>query len=193
MNREELEDLKITKISEEEYERLKGSDEEGEAMEVSIDSLKAEQEKLKESESLLDEAKKAFSAYWFLLSLFIGQNLCLGAVLYQIYSAWSKEEPFGFMVLCAISIIVAASYSWNAIRPYRERYKNYKQVRIAYSRLVEANRAVLELLEYVESKPKEERAEEAEELAEPVVMAVAELFFARMAYTRALKEGLELQ
>ena len=94
------------------------------------------------------------------------------------------------MVLCAISIIVAASYSWNAIRPYRERYKNYKQVRIAYSRLVEANRAVLELLEYVESKPKEERAEEAEE---PVVMAVAELFFARMAYTRALKEGLELQ
>lgn len=193
MNREELEDLKITKISEEEYERLKDSDEEGEAMEVSIDSLKAEQEKLKESESLLDEAKKAFSAYWFLLSLFIGQNLCLGAVLYQIYSAWSKEEPFGFMVLCAISIIVAASYSWNAIRPYRERYKNYKQVRIAYSRLVEANRAVLELLEYVESKPKEERAEEAEELAEPVVMAVAELFFARMAYTRALKEGLELQ
>lgn len=193
MNREELEDLKITKVSEEEYERLKGSDEEGEAMEVSIDSLKAEQEKLKESESLLDEAKKAFSAYWFLLSLFIGQNLCLGAVLYQIYSAWSKEEPFGFMVLCAISIIVAASYSWNAIRPYRERYKNYKQVRIAYSRLVEANRAVLELLEYVESKPKEERAEEAEELAEPVVMAVAELFFARMAYTRALKEGLELQ
>lgn len=193
MNREELEDLKITKISEEEYERLKGSDEEGEAMEVSIDSLKAEQEKLKESESLLDEAKKAFSAYWFLLSLFIGQNLCLGAVLYQIYSAWSKEEPFGFMVLCAISIIVAASYSWNAIRPYRERYKNYKQVRIAYSRLVEANRAVLELLEYVESKPKEERAEEVEELAEPVVMAVAELFFARMAYTRALKEGLELQ
>lgn len=193
MNREELEDLKITKISEEEYERLKGSDEEGEAMEVSIDSLKAEQEKLKESESLLDEAKKAFSAYWSLLSLFIGQNLCLGAVLYQIYSAWSKEEPFGFMVLCAISIIVAASYSWNAIRPYRERYKNYKQVRIAYSRLVEANRAVLELLEYVESKPEEERAEEAEELAEPVVMAVAELFFARMAYTRALKEGLELQ
>ena len=193
MNREELEDLKITKISEEEYERLKDSDEEGEAMEVSIDSLKAEQEKLKESESLLDEVKKAFSAYWFLLSLFIGQNLCLGAVLYQIYSAWSKEEPFGFMVLCAISIIVAASYSWNAIRPYRERYKNYKQVRIAYSRLVEANRAVLELLEYVESKPKEERAEEAEELAEPVVMAVAELFFARMAYTRALKEGLELQ
>lgn len=90
------------------------------------------------------------------------------------------------MVLCAISIIVAASYSWNAIRPYRERYKNYKQVRTAYSRLVEANRAVLELLEYVESKPKEERAE-------PVVMAVAELFFARMAYTRALKEGLELQ
>ena len=186
MNREELEDLKITKIS----ERLKDSDEEGE---VSIDSLKAEQEKLKESASLLDEAKKAFSAYWFLLSLFIGQNLCLGAVLYQIYSAWSKGEPFGFMVLCAISIIVAASYSWNAIRPYRERYKNYKQVRIAYSRLVEANRAVLELLEYVESKPKEERAEEAEELAEPVVMAVAELFFARMAYTRALKEGLELQ
>lgn len=193
MNREELEDLKITKISEEEYERLKGSDEEGEAMEVSVDSLKAEQEKLKESASLLDEAKKAFSAYWSLLSLFIGQNLCLGVVLYQIYSAWSKEEPFGFMVLCAISIIVAASYSWNAIRPYRERYKNYKQVRIAYSRLVEANRAVLELLEYVESKPKEERAEEAEELAEPVVMAVAELFFARMAYTRALKEGLELQ
>ena len=48
MNREELEDLKITKISEEEYERLKDSDE-GEAMEVSIDSLKAEQEKLKES------------------------------------------------------------------------------------------------------------------------------------------------
>lgn len=187
MNREELEDLKITKISEEEYERLKDSDE-GEAMEVSVDSLKAEQEKLKESASLLDEAKKAFSAYWFLLSLFIGQNLCLGAVLYQIYSAWSKGEPFGFMVLCAISIIVAASYSWNAIRPYRERYKNYKQVRIAYSRLVEANRAVLELLEYVESKPKE-----AEELAEPVVMAVAELFFARMAYTRALKEGLELQ
>lgn len=39
----------------------------------------------------------------------------------------------------------------------------------------------------------EEIAEEAEELAEPVVMAVAELFFARMAYTRALKEGLELQ
>lgn len=193
MNREELEDLKITRVSKEEYERLKGSDEEGEAMEVSIDSLKAEQEKLKESASLLDEAKKAFSAYWFLLSLFIGQNLCLGVVLYQIYSAWSKEEPFGFMVLCAISIIVAASYSWNAIRPYRERYKNYKQVRIAYSRLVEANRAVLELLEYVESKPKEERAEEAEELAEPVVMAVAELFFARMAYTRALKEGLELQ
>ena len=187
MNREELEDLKITKISEEEYERLKDSDE-GEAMEVSIDSLKAEQEKLKESASLLDEAKKAFSAYWFLLSLFIGQNLCLSAVLCQIYSAWSKGEPFGFMVLCAISIIVAASYSWNAIRPYRERYKNYKQVRIAYSRLVEANRAVLELLEYVESKPKE-----AEELAEPVVMAVAELFFARMAYTRALKEGLELQ
>lgn len=187
MNREELEDLKITKISEEEYERLKDSDE-GEAMEVSIDSLKAEQEKLKESASLLDEAKKAFSAYWFFLSLFIGQNLCLGAVLCQIYSAWSKGEPFGFMVLCAISIIVAASYSWNAIRPYRERYKNYKQVRIAYSRLVEANRAVLELLEYVESKPKE-----AEELAEPVVMAVAELFFARMAYTRALKEGLELQ
>lgn len=187
MNREELEDLKITKISEEEYERLKDSDE---AMEVSIDSLKAEQEKLKESASLLDEAKKAFSAYWFLLSLFIGQNLCLGAVLCQIYSAWSKGEPFGFMVLCAISIIVAASYLWNAIRPYRERYKNYKQVRIAYSRLVEANRAVLELLEYVESKPKEERAEE---LAEPVVMAVAELFFARMAYTRALKEGLELQ
>lgn len=180
MNRE---DLKITKISEE--ERLKDSDE---AMEVSIDSLKAEQEKLKESASLLDEVKKAFSAYWFLLSLFIGQNLCLGAVLCQIYSAWSKGEPFGFMVLCAISIIVAASYSWNAIRPYRERYKNYKQVRIAYSRLVEANRAVLELLEYVESKPKE-----AEELAEPVVMAVAELFFARMAYTRALKEGLELQ
>lgn len=67
MNREELEDLKITKISEEEYERLKDSDE-GEAMEVSIDSLKAEQEKLKESASLLDEAKKAFSAYWFLLS-----------------------------------------------------------------------------------------------------------------------------
>ena len=187
MNREELEDLKITKISEE--ERLKDSDE-GKAMEVSIDSLKAEQEKLKESASLLDEAKKAFSAYWFLLSLFIGQNLCLGAVLCQIYSAWSKGEPFGFMVLCAISIIVAASYSWNAIRPYRERYKNYKQVRTAYSRLVEANRAVLELLEYVESKPKEERAEE---LAEPVVMAVAELFFARMAYTRALKEGLELQ
>ena len=185
MNREELEDSKITKISEEEYERLKDSDE---AMEVSIDSLKAEQEKLKESASLLDEAKKAFSAYWFLLSLFIGQNLCLGAVLCQIYSAWSKGEPFGFMVLCAISIIVAASYSWNAIRPYRERYKNYKQVRIAYSRLVEANRAVLELLEYVESKPKE-----AEELAEPVVMAVAELFFARMAYIRALKEGLELQ
>lgn len=180
MNRE---DLKITKISEEEC--LKDSDE---AMEVSIDSLKAEQEKLKESTSLLDEAKKAFSAYWFLLSLFIGQNLCLGAVLCQIYSAWSKGEPFGFMVLCAISIIVAASYSWNAIRPYRERYKNYKQVRIAYSRLVEANRAVLELLEYVESKPKE-----AEELAEPVVMAVVELFFARMAYTRALKEGLELQ
>lgn len=192
MNREELEDLKITRVSEEEYERLKGSDEEGEAMEVSIDSLKAEQEKLKESASLLDEAKKVFSAYWFLLSLFIGQNLCLGVVLYQIYSAWSKGEPFGFMVLYAISIIVAASYSWNAIRPYRERYKNYKQVRIAYSRLVEANRAVLELLEYVESKPKEERAEEAEELAEPVVMAVAELFFARMAYTRALKEGLEL-
>jgi len=192
MNREELEDLKITKISKEEYERLKDSDE-GEAMEVSIDSLKAEQEKLKESASLLDEVKKAFSVYWFLLSLFIGQNLCLGAVLCQIYSAWSKGEPFGFMVLCAISIIVAASYSWNAIRPYRERYKNYKQVRIAYSRLVEANRAVLELLEYVESKPKEERAEEAEELAEPVVMAVAELFFARMAYTRALKEGLELQ
>lgn len=187
MNREELEDLKITKISEEEYEHLEDSDE---AMEVSIDSLKAEQEKLKESESLLDEVKKAFSAYWFLLSLFIGQNLCLGAVLYQIYSAWSKGEPFGFMVLCAISIIVAASYSWNAIRPYRERYKNYKQVRTAYNRLVEANRAVLELLEYVESKPKEERAEE---LAEPVVMAVAELFFARMAYTRALKEGLELQ
>ena len=157
-------------------------------MEVSIDSLKAEQEKLKESASLLDEAKKAFSAYWFLLSLFIGQNLCLGVVLCQIYSAWSKGEPLGFMVLCAISIIVAASYSWNAIRPYRERYKNYKQVRTAYSRLVEANRAVLELLEYVESKPKE-----AEELAEPVVMAVAELFFARMAYTRALKEGLELQ
>lgn len=187
MNREELEDLKITRISKEEYERLKDSDE-GEAMEVSIDSLKAEQEKLKESASLLDEAKKAFSAYWFLLSLFIGQNLCLGAVLCQIYSAWSKGEPFGFMVLCAISIIVAASYSWNVIRPYRERYKNYKQVRIAYSRLVEANRAVLELLEYVESKPKE-----AEELAEPVVMAVAELFFARMAYTRALKEGIELQ
>lgn len=186
MNRE---DLKITKISEEEYERLKDSDE-GEAMEVSIDSLKAEQEKLKKSASLLDEAKKAFSAYWFLLSLFIGQNLCLGVVLCQIYSAWSKGEPLGFMVLCALSIIVAASYSWNAIRPYREQYKNYKQVRTAYSRLVEANRAVLELLEYVESKPKEERAEE---LAEPVVMAVAELFFARMAYTRALKEGLELQ
>lgn len=185
MNREELEDLKITRVSKEEYERIKDSDE---AVEVSIDSLKAEQEKLKESASLLDEAKKAFSAYWFLLSLFIGQNLCLGVVLCQIYSAWSKGEPLGFMVLCAISIIVAASYSWNAIRPYRERYKNYKQVRTAYSRLVEANRAVLELLEYVESKPKE-----AEELAEPVVMAVAELFFARMAYTRALKEGLELQ
>lgn len=193
MNREELEDLKITRVSKEEYERLKDSDEEGEAVEVSIDSLRVEQEKLKESASLLDEAKKAFSAYWFLMSLFIGQNLCLGAVLYQIYSAWSKGEPFGFMVLCAISIIVAASYSWNVIRPYRERYKNYKQVRTAYSRLVEANRAVLELLEYVESKPEEERAEEAEELAEPVVMAVAELFFARMAYTRALKEGIELQ
>lgn len=193
MNREELEDLKITKISEEEYERLKDSDEKGEAMEVSIDILKAERDKLKESASLLDEVKKTFSAYWFLMSLFIGQNLCLGVVLCQIYSAWSKGEPFGFMVLCAISIIVVASYSWNAIRPYRERYKNYKQVRTAYSRLVEANRAVLELLEYVESKPKEERAEEAEELAEPVVMAVAELFFARMAYTRALKEGIELQ
>lgn len=192
MNQEELEDLKLTKISEEEYEHLKDSDE-GETMEVSIDSLKVEQEKLKESESLLDEAKKAFSAYWFLLSLFIGQNLCLGAVLYQIYVTWSKGEPFGFMVLCAISIIVAASYSWNATIPYRERYKNYKQIRIAYNRLVEANRAALELLECVESKPKEERAEEAEELAEPVVMAVAELFFARMAYTRALKEGLELQ
>lgn len=188
MNREELEDWKITKISKEEYERLKDSDE-GEAIEVSIDSLKAEQEKLKESALLLDEAKKAFSAYWFLLSLFVGQNLCLGVVLCQIYSAWSKGEPLGFMVLCAISIIVAASYSWNAIRPYRERYKNYKQVRTAYSRLVEANRAVLELLEYAESKPKEE----AEELAEPVVMAIAELFFARMAYTRALKEVLELQ
>ena len=35
MNREELEDLKITKISEEEYERLKDSDE-GEAKGVSI-------------------------------------------------------------------------------------------------------------------------------------------------------------
>lgn len=193
MNQEELEDLKITKISKEEYERLKDSDEEGEAMEVSVDILKAERDKLKESALLLDEAKKAFSAYWFLLSLFIGQNLCLGVVLCQIYSAWSKGEPLGFMVLCAISIIVAASYSWNAIRPYRERYKNYKQVCIAYNRLVEANRAALELLEYVESKPKEERAEEAEELAEPVVMAVAELFFARMAYTRALKEGIELQ
>lgn len=187
MNREELEDLKITKISEEEYERLKDSDE-GEAMEVSIDSLKAEQEKLKESASLFDEAKKAFPAYWFLLSLFIEQNLCLGIVLCQIYSAWSKGEPLGFMVLCAILIIVVALYSWNAIRPCRERYKSYKQVCTAYSRLVEANRAVLELLEYVESKPKE-----AEELAEPVVMAVAELFFARMAYTRALKERLELQ
>ena len=193
MNQEELEDLKITKISKEEYERLKDSDEEGEAMEVSVDILKAERDKLKESALLLDEAKKAFSAYWFLLSLFIGQNLCLGVVLCQIYSAWSKGEPLGFMVLCAISIIVAASYSWNAIRPYRERYKNYKQVCIAYNRLGEANRAALELLEYVESKPKEERAEEAEELAEPVVMAVAELFFARMAYTRALKEGIELQ
>lgn len=190
MNQEELEDLKIIKISKEEYERLKDSDEEGEAMKVSVDILKAERDKLKESALLLDEAKKTFSAYWFLMSLFIGQNLCLGAVLYQIYSAWSKGEPFGFMVLCAISIIVAASYSWNAIRPYRERYKNYKQVCIAYNRLVEANRSALELLEYVESKPKEERAEE---LAEPVVMAVAELFFARMAYTRALKEGLELQ
>lgn len=193
MNQEELEDLKITKISKEEYERLKDSDEEGEAMEVSVDILKAERDKLKESALLLDEVKKTFSAYWFLMSLFIGQNLCLGAVLYQIYSAWSEGEPFGFMVLCAISIIVAASYSWNAIRPYRERYKNYKQVCIAYNRLVEANRAALELLEYVESKPKEERAEEAEELAESVVMAVAGLFFARMAYTRALKEGLELQ
>lgn len=193
MNREELEDLKITRVSEEEYERLKDSDEEGEAVEVSIDSLKAEQEKLKESASLIDEAMKACSAYWFLLSLFIGQNLCLGVVLYQIYSAWSKGESFGFMVLCAISIIVAASYSWNAIRPHRERYKNCKQVRIAYNRLVEANRAALELLEYVEAKSKEEKAEEAEELAEPIVMAVAELFFARMAYTRALKEGLELQ
>ena len=39
MNREELEDLKITKISEEEYECLKDSDE---AMEVSIDSLTRE-------------------------------------------------------------------------------------------------------------------------------------------------------
>lgn len=89
MNREELEDLKITKISEEEYERLKDSDE-GEAMEVSIDSLKAEQEKLKESASLLDEAKKAFSAYWFLLSLFVGQNLCLGVKSIQ---HGLKENP----------------------------------------------------------------------------------------------------
>lgn len=87
MNRE---DLKITKISEEEYERLKDSDE-GEAMEVSIDSLKAEQEKLKESASLLDEAKKAFSAYWFLLSLFIGQNLCLGVVKSTQHGL--KENP----------------------------------------------------------------------------------------------------
>ena len=101
MNREELEDLKITKISEEEYERLKDSDE-GEAMEVSIDSLKAEQEKLKESASLLDEAKKAFSAYWFLLSLFIGQNLCLGVVLCQIYSAWSKG-PRIYGTMCHIN------------------------------------------------------------------------------------------
>lgn len=192
MNQEELEDVKVTKISDDEYERLKASNE-GEAMEVSIDSLKAERQKLKESASLIEEAKNLVSAYWVMLSFFIGQNLCLGVVLCQIYLARSKGEPFGFMVLCAISIIAAASYSWNELKPYRERYKNYKQVRIAYSRLVEANRAVLELLEYVESKPKEERAEEAEELAEPVVMAVAELFFARMAYTRALKEGLELQ
>lgn len=192
MNQEELEDVKVTKISDDEYERLKASNE-GEAMEVSIDSLKAERQKLKESASLIKEAKNVVSAYWVMLTLFIGQNLCLGVVLYQIYLARSKGEPFGFTVLCAILIIVATSYSWNELKPYRERHKNYKQVRIAYNRLVEANRATLELLEYVEAKPKEERAEEAEELAEPIVAAVVELFFARAEYTRVLKEGLELQ
>jgi len=59
MNREELEDLKITKISEEEYERLKDSDE-GEAMEVSIDSLKAEQEKLKSQHHYLMKQRRHF-------------------------------------------------------------------------------------------------------------------------------------
>ena len=85
MNREELEDLKITKISEEEYERLKDSDGEGEAMEVSVDSLKAEQEKLKESASLLDK-ESLFSLLVLIVPLYRTESMFGCCIVSNLFS-----------------------------------------------------------------------------------------------------------
>lgn len=192
MNKMEIKDYEVKKISEEEFKQMQETESEN-TIEISYEQLKAEQEFLKEHKSGIDKLVNLSRIYLLMLFGFIVQNIILVNMLYTIYMVYTTGEgSLGFHVLCTISVIVVTAYVGNSLPPYKARWKNARQIKKAYNALVAASDRCVNIFQQLEDMCKEERADKAEELAEPITLAVAELWLARQTYERTLDEGRNL-
>lgn len=188
----EIKDYEVKKISEEEFKQMQETESEN-TIEISYEQLKAEQEFLKEHKAGIDKLVRLSKAYLLILFCFIAQNLLLAYMLYTIYNVYTTGgEHLGFYILCTLSILYPTAYIGNELPSYKARWKNGRQIKKAYNALVAANDKCVNIFQQLEDMCKEERADKAEDLAEPITLAVAELWLARQTYERALDEGKNL-
>lgn len=188
----EIKDYEVKKISEEEFKQMQETESEN-TIEISYEQLKAEQEFLKEHKSGIDKLVLLGRAYILLLFGFIMQNLLLANMLYTIYKIYTTGEGnLGFLILCTLAMLLPTAYVGNSLPQFKARWKNARQIKKAYNALVAANNKCVNIFQQLEDMCKEERADKAEDLAEPITLAVAELWLARQTYERTLDEGKNL-
>lgn len=192
MNKMEIKDCEVKKISEEEFKQMQETESEN-TIEISYEQLKAEQNALKRSKPEIDKIVKLGNMYITALLGFIVQNLVLLNMLYVIYKVYTTgEESLGFYILCTLAVLIPTAYVGNTLSNYKTRWKNARQIKNAYNALVAANDKCLNIFQQLEDMCKEDRANKAEDLAEPITLAVAELWLARQTYQRVLEEGVNL-
>lgn len=187
-----IKDYEVKKISEEEFKQMQETGSEN-TIEISYEQLKAEQEFLKEHKPGIDKLVNISRAYILLLFGFIMQNLLLVNMLYTVYKVYTTGEGhLGFHILCALAMLFPTAYVGNSLPQFKARWKNARQIKKAYNALVAASDKCVNIFQQLEDMCKEERADRAEDLAEPITLAVAELWLARQTYERTLDEGKNL-
>lgn len=188
----EIKDYEVKKISEEEFKQMQETESEN-TIEISYEQLKAEQEFLREHKAGINKLVNLSKMYLFVLFCFIVQNFLLAHMLYTVYNVYTTgEEHLGFYILCTLAMLYPTACVGNGLPPYKARWKNGRQIKKAYNALVAANDKCVNIFQQLEDMCKEERADKAEELAEPITLAVAELWLARQTYERTLDEGKNL-